>query len=144
MNFFTGVVLWEDRYRAHLQSYAWQAHARSCLALTRRRCVLFPFMRASECHHLHYRNLGREVPVMDTVPLSWAAHQIIHFPLFWFPPVRIAVNAWLRMMMMVLSASSPAGRWALAVAGIMLLAVAWWIVTQVGDAVTSLRSFFGL
>jgi hypothetical protein len=117
-----------DRYESHLRSSAWQMHARSCLALTGRRCVLFPFLWAQECHHLHYRNLGREVPVVDTVPLSWAAHQIIHFPLLWFPPVRVAVNVWLRLMMVLLAITSPLRRWSPIVAFLLVgvAAVATW------------------
>jgi hypothetical protein len=129
-----------DRYESHLRSAAWQVHARSCLALTGRRCVLFPFLWAQECHHLHYRNLGREVPVLDTVPLSWAAHQIIHFPLLWFPPVRAAINAWLRLMMVLLTITSPLRRWA-PVAVVLLLGgtvlAAWHGAMQVMGVITS-------
>ncbi|MCC5669737.1 hypothetical protein LC653_39510 [Nostoc sp. CHAB 5784] len=52
------------------------------------------------CHHLTYRNLKREVPVFDTVPLSHKAHEIVHLGVFWNSPLRPFINAILRVFML--------------------------------------------
>jgi hypothetical protein len=42
-----------------------------------RDCVL-PVLRAHHCHHLHYRNLGHELPIRDIVPLHRITHDVVH------------------------------------------------------------------
>jgi hypothetical protein len=47
------------------------------LAVTLHRDVIFPWFRASDCDHLHYRNLGREWPLIDLVPLHRLTHIVV-------------------------------------------------------------------
>jgi hypothetical protein len=91
------VIMHSPEYRAHLQSPSWRATARSTLALTKHRCALIPLLRASEAHHMSYRRLGREWVWLDTVPLSWAGHAIVHAFFLWAYPMRGFMNAWLRL-----------------------------------------------
>lgn len=53
--------------------------------------------KASHTHHLTYRNMGHELPVRDCVPLSKAAHWIIHLYPFW-KVLRVPVNGILRVL----------------------------------------------
>lgn len=70
-------------YRSYIRSADWYARRRAILKIWRNRCALFPWMAADECHHLTYRNLTREVPWRDCLPLSKFAHQLVHHPILW-------------------------------------------------------------
>jgi len=64
-----------DRSSAH-----WQRVRRWTLALTLHRDPLFPWLRATEVHHLTYRRLGRaELPWRDVVPLSHRTHVVVTY-----------------------------------------------------------------
>jgi hypothetical protein len=46
-------------------------------AVTLRRDVIFPWFKATDCDHLRYRNLGREWPLLDLVPLHRLTHMAV-------------------------------------------------------------------
>jgi hypothetical protein len=48
-----------------------------CFALTWGRDAVFPFARARQLDHLHYRSLGHEIPLIDVMPLSVLSHRIV-------------------------------------------------------------------
>jgi hypothetical protein len=41
-------------------------------------CCLFPWLGATNAHHLHYAHLRSERTVRDIVPLSKAGHRVAH------------------------------------------------------------------
>ena len=57
----------------------WRMIRRLTFALTLGRDVLFPFLKAENADHLHYKNLGHELPLLDLVPL----HKSTHFVVTW-------------------------------------------------------------
>ena len=65
-------------YRAYIRSADWYARRRFILKIWRNRCALFPWLKAGECHHLTYQHLEHETAWVDCIPLSKAAHGIIH------------------------------------------------------------------
>jgi len=88
-----------NKYLTYIRAPEWYAKSKKCQSLTRHHCVLFPWLKSRHCHHLTYRNLTKEVPLCDTVPLSKSAHQLIHLPLFWKTFLRPSVNWLLRLSM---------------------------------------------
>jgi len=70
-------------YKSYILSSDWYARRRAVLKIWRNRCALFPWLKADECHHLTYRNLTREIPWRDCLPLSKAAHRLVHHPVIW-------------------------------------------------------------
>lgn len=86
------------RYRNYINSPKWKKKSKFlCTIVTGGRCVLFPWLRSSQGHHLTYRNLENEWAIRDVVPLSPIAHKIVHLPLFWKTPLRAIVTFWLRV-----------------------------------------------
>jgi hypothetical protein len=88
-------------YKTYIVSPEWRAKSNRCIALTRKRCILFPWLRARHTHHLTYRNLTKEIPIRDTVPLSKCAHWLVHLPIFWKSGLRPFVNWILRFLFLV-------------------------------------------
>ena len=86
-------------YYAYINSPEWRAKSKQCQALTKNHCVLFFWLKSQHCHHLSYRNLQKEIPLRDTVPLSKSAHWIVHRWFFWRTPLRSLVNFALRVLM---------------------------------------------
>lgn len=87
-------------YTNYIVSNEWYGKTKSCYKLTKRHCVVFPWLRAIECHHLHYNNLRKELPVRDIVPVSKTAHKILHlYPLWEIKKVTKFVNALLRVLL---------------------------------------------
>jgi hypothetical protein len=90
-------------YRQYINSLEWKEKSRGFIKWTSGRCTLIPLLRASESHHMHYRNLGSEMIMRDVVPLSKFGHLIVHFYPFWnfrigsIKPIGIFVNIYLRM-----------------------------------------------
>lgn len=90
-------------YQTYIISQKWRSKSSKCQAMTGKRCVLFPWLRSRHAHHLTYKNLEHEIPVRDIVPLSKAAHWIVHLPILWrfcnkVSPVRVLVNLVLRSL----------------------------------------------
>ncbi len=48
-----------------------------CLFLSLGRDCVFPLLPAHHADHLHYRNLGHELPLHDIVPLHWKMHDVV-------------------------------------------------------------------
>lgn len=89
-------------YLSHIKSPAWYKKSLAVKKLSGNRCVLFPWLTAKDAHHMTYRNLGRELPVIDLVPLSHQAHKLVHNPLFWDTLlIRMVVNYLLRILYIV-------------------------------------------
>jgi len=67
------------RYRAAVspQNRSWQATRRLTFALSFGRDCICPLLRAREVDHLHYRNLGSEIPWIDVVPLHPRTHALV-------------------------------------------------------------------
>lgn len=112
-----------SQYLERVSSYSWRKHAQRVLRLTRGRCALIPFLPASECHHLHYRNLGSETMVVDTVPLSVLGHAIVHAGFFWKTPLHGLVNLWLRLTTLLLAVLL---RPKLAIVAVLVVVAAWY------------------
>lgn len=70
-------------YTNWINSQEWKTKSKKCQQLTRKHCILFPWLSSRHCHHLHYRNMTTEIPIRDIVALSVTAHKIIHWSLFW-------------------------------------------------------------
>lgn len=85
-------------YRSYINSPQWKQKSAHCQAMSKRHCIVFFWLRSRHCHHLTYRNLQKEIPVRDTVPLSVTAHQLIHLPLLWKTGARPFVNLVLRVL----------------------------------------------
>ena len=68
-----------EEYRARVspRNPSWIALRSLTFLLTWGRDAIFPFARARQLDHLHYRSLGREVPLIDVVPLSVGTHQLV-------------------------------------------------------------------
>jgi len=47
------------------------------MALSWGRDCIFPLLPAQQVDHLHYKNLGRELPFIDVVPLHARTHTIV-------------------------------------------------------------------
>lgn len=90
------------KYRKHVseRSPLWRAIGFITRFWTGERCVLFPWLKATQVHHLGYQRLGREIPLLDVVPLSAIAHHIVGFPLLRIFPFRFIVNNLLRLSML--------------------------------------------
>lgn len=69
------------KYREHVsrRSKGWQRHCRLCKALFLGRDALLPILPAHHVDHLHYGNLGAEIPFLDTLPLHRLTHSIVTF-----------------------------------------------------------------
>lgn len=91
-------------YQDHLQSAAWRETRRRCLAWTKGRCCLLPWLWAREAHHLDYVHLRAERVVCDIVPLSACAHDlIVHRWIFWRGCLRHPMNQFLRCMTLMVA-----------------------------------------
>lgn len=88
------------QYRRYMRSPKWRKKSDFAKWLTRRRCVVFPWLRATNSHHLTYRNLEHELPVRDIVPLSELAHWIFGSWLFRKTLLRVPTNYLLRLLML--------------------------------------------
>lgn len=68
-----------EEYRARVspRNPSWIALRSFTFLLTWGRDAIFPFAPARQLDHLHYRSLGREMPLFDVVPLSVASHQLV-------------------------------------------------------------------
>ena len=38
---------------------------------------MYPLAKARQLDHLHYRSLGREIPLIDVIPLSVGTHRLV-------------------------------------------------------------------
>jgi hypothetical protein len=91
-----------NEYISYIHSTQWYDKRAKCQSLTANHCILFPWLKSRHCHHLTYKNLTREVPLRDIVPLSKTAHTIIHWHILWkIKQVRFIVNLILRALMIV-------------------------------------------
>ncbi len=86
------------QYYAYITSDEWRDKCKKCHALTKHHCVVFPWLKSRNVHHMTYRNFQKEIPLRDTVPLSKFAHWIIHWWIFWKTPLRPLINAILRLL----------------------------------------------
>lgn len=67
----------EYRQRVAAHNPTWMALRSASFFLTWGRDTIFPFVRARQLDHLHYRSLGREIPLVDVVPLSIGTHRLV-------------------------------------------------------------------
>ena len=87
-------------YLNYINSSEWKDKSKKCQGLTRKHCILFPWLKSRHTHHLTYKNMKSEIPIRDTVPLSVTAHKIIHWRIFWKnKKVRLYINYFLRFCM---------------------------------------------
>ncbi|HYX18318.1 MAG TPA: hypothetical protein VE944_28925 [Nostoc sp.] len=87
------------QYYVYINSDEWREKCKRCHGLTKHHCVVFPWAKSRNVHHLTYRNFQKEIPLCDTVPLSKFAHWIIHLWIFWKTPLRPWVNFLLRLLL---------------------------------------------
>lgn len=91
---------YSNKYLQWINSPEWKIKSRKCQQLTRKHCIVFPWLNSRHSHHMTYRNMKSEMPIRDTVPLSVTAHKIIHWRIFWKnKKVRPYVNYFLRFCM---------------------------------------------
>lgn len=88
-----------NEYLDYIMSPEWRKKSKHVQQMTSNHCILFPWLKSNHAHHLTYRNLKREIPVRDIVPLSKVAHSIIHWRVFWKSPLRPWINFLLRLLM---------------------------------------------
>jgi len=87
-------------YLNYINSSEWKDKSKKCQFLTRKHCILFPWLSSRHTHHMTYRNMKSEIPIRDTVALSVTAHKIVHWRIFWKnKKVRPYVNYFLRFCM---------------------------------------------
>lgn len=67
-----------NEYLSYIRSPEWYKKSAGAIAKTGKRCVMFPWLTATDAHHLTYRNLGSEIYIRDIIPLSRCAHDLIH------------------------------------------------------------------
>lgn len=108
-----------SRYKKYLKSSHWQRKSRWVRSLTRPwwqsskkpgRCVLFPWLKAEETHHMTYffwlkfgwNSFGWELPIWHLVPLSKKAHNFVGKSLLWRQPLKFFVNLYLRIAFLFL------------------------------------------
>ncbi len=89
-------------YYQYMRSPKWRRKSQFCHRLTGHRCVLLPWRKSEECHHLHYFNFKHEMPWVDIVPLSRLGHSIAHLGVFWNSPLRPVMGCLLRISMFVI------------------------------------------
>ena len=89
-----------------MRSDQWRRKSRWVRSLTGHRCVLFPWLRARQTHHLTYfflpgigwNSWGFEFPCWHLVPLSETAHDFFDSRgLLWQQPIRFFANTYLRL-----------------------------------------------
>lgn len=88
------------QYYVYINSKEWRSHCKKCHALTKHHCVIFPWLKSRNIHHMTYKNFQKERVLRDTVPLSKIAHWVIHLWLLWKTPLRPWVNVVLRMFLL--------------------------------------------
>jgi hypothetical protein len=89
---------YSNKYQKYIRSKQWYAKSKFTISLTGNRCILLPFLKATQTHHLHYRSLSRETVFFDTVPLSKTAHKLVHIWILWKTPIRLIINNILRVL----------------------------------------------
>ncbi len=119
--FFEKKKSFSNKYEKHVQQKSWRwrlARWMTFTPLLGRDCLI-PLLPATDCHHLHYRNLGHELPIRDLVPLNRFTHQIVEDLKMIVPQ---AVLAWgLRLAYLF---------WVgLLIAGVIFLS--WYILTHI-------------
>lgn len=73
-----GWIMQSENYQSYIRSRDWYSKSANFQSRTGNRCALFPWLTATDAHHLTYKNLGNEMYVRDCVPLSRYAHNLIH------------------------------------------------------------------
>lgn len=87
---------WQEEYKVYLQSAQWKAIKNQTENLAYGRCVMFPWLKCANVHHMHYGNIQgerqgnsyvftckKDTPIKDIVPLSRLAHKIVHLSCLW-------------------------------------------------------------
>jgi hypothetical protein len=90
-----------NEYLEYIYSPEWRIKSKQVQRLTFNHCILFPWMKSNHAHHLTYKNLKKELPIRDIIPVSKCAHDIIHRPILWKTPLRFLVNFLLRSLMIL-------------------------------------------
>jgi hypothetical protein len=82
-------------YLAYIKSDAWKRRRRLCLLFTFGRDALCPWLQATQADHLHYRSMGRELPLFDIVPLNARTHESVTIARMMFGrgPVNLLLRA---------------------------------------------------
>ncbi len=87
---------YSPEYLAYINSRKWKTRSKEIRLINGNRCILFPWLKSNETHHMTYRNLKKELLIRDVVPLSRFAHKLIHSKIFWKTGLRPWVNYYLR------------------------------------------------
>ena len=87
-----------ERYRQAVAPWnkSWQATRKLTMSLSWGRDCVMPLLPAQQVDHLHYRNLGAEIPWIDVVPLHTRTHEIV--TVLSRSGLRMPVNLILRLM----------------------------------------------
>lgn len=67
-----------NEYFSYINSPEWKGKSRFFRSLTNNRCSIFPWLKATDAHHLTYDNLRDEYYIKDCIPVSRFVHNIIH------------------------------------------------------------------
>lgn len=88
-----------NEYLMYIMSSEWRQKSLNVQRMTQNHCILFPWLLSNHAHHLTYRNMKREMPIRDIIPLSRKAHSLVHTPLLWKSWLRPWINFLLRLLM---------------------------------------------
>lgn len=67
------------QYRSYTRSPEWRKKSVLFRKYTSGRCAVFPWLKASDSHHLTYVNLKSEIYIRDCIPVSRVVHNFIHY-----------------------------------------------------------------
>lgn len=87
-----------NEYLDYIKTPQWRNKSKQIQGMSANHCILFPWLKSNDAHHLTYKNLKNEIPIRDIVPLSRYAHNIVHLPIFWKTFLRIWINWLLRSL----------------------------------------------
>lgn len=69
----------EYRWATSMRNPRWRRLRRICFAVTMGRCAVVPLLKAHHNDHVTYRNLGKEWPLRDLVPLNRHVHAAVTY-----------------------------------------------------------------
>ncbi len=61
-------------YRSYIHSKEWRSKTKRFHSLLMHRDCLIPLLKANDIHHMTYHGLGKEIFIIDVVPVSKFTH----------------------------------------------------------------------
>jgi hypothetical protein len=71
--------MFSEKYRRHVNmaNPRWRVIRAVTFTFSFGRDCIFPVLPARNADHLHYKNLGHELPLIDLVPLHTSTHRVV-------------------------------------------------------------------